>query len=233
MTRQAIILAAGRGERMRPLTDHTPKCLLQAGGKSLVQWHVEHLSSAGYADIVINHAWLGEQIEASIGDGSRFGACIRYSAEGTALETAGGIAKALSLFRNRAFIVVNGDILTDYDFAQLASTSDAMQTSAESPLAHLVLVDNPAHNQKGDFALENDRVTVHSAPSHTFSGIGVYRRELFDAISPGTRAALGPLLKQCIARGQVTGRKYDGLWLDVGTPERLAQADRIAMERFR
>jgi N-acetyl-alpha-D-muramate 1-phosphate uridylyltransferase len=224
-----MILAAGRGERMRPLTDHTPKCLLEAGGKPLIQWHVEALKAAGFSDIAINHAWLGSQIESYLGDGGRFGVRIRYSSEVTALETAGGIAKALSLLQGESFVVVNGDIFTDFDFAALLPK--IAERSPRAASAHLVLVSNPAHNTKGDFALEGERVISTSVPPYTFSGIGVYRRSFFANIVPGTRAALGPLLKQGIARGEITGCKYDGLWLDVGTPERLAQADVLARSR--
>lgn len=225
-----MILAAGRGERMRPLTDHTPKCLLEAGGRPLIEWHVEALRRAGYHDIVINHAWLGAQIETRVGDGSRLGVRIRYSAEGTALETAGGIAKALGLLREDVFAVVNGDIFTDFDFASLPRTATSLDGAAARTLAHLVLVNNPAHHPGGDFALEGSRVVPAGDHRLTFSGIGVYRRQLFDGIAPGTRAALGPLLKQAIARGEVAGSRHAGLWLDVGTPERLALADRLARE---
>ncbi len=229
-TPQAMILAAGRGERMRPLTDRTPKCLLEAGGKPLIQWHIEGLKTAGFADIAINHAWLGTQIESYLGDGQRFGVRIRYSCEGTALETAGGIAKALALLDGEHFVVVNGDIFTDYDFSALLPT--VIATSSGATAAHLILVSNPSHNTKGDFALDGDRVVCVAAPPYTFSGIGLYRRSFFANIVPGTRAALGPLLKQGIARGEVTGCKYDGQWLDVGTPERLAQADQLARSRL-
>ncbi|MSQ60221.1 MAG: nucleotidyltransferase family protein [Betaproteobacteria bacterium] len=225
-----MILAAGRGERMRPLTDRTPKCLLEAGGKPLIQWHVEALQAAGFADIAINHAWLGGQIESYLGDGSRFGVRIRYSSEGTALETAGGIAKALPLLEGECFVVVNGDIFTDFDFAALLPRAAMLASHAKN--AHLVLVNNPAHNAKGDFSLEGKRVTFASSPPYTFSGIGVYKRSFFAYIVPGTRAALGPLLKQAISQGDISGCKYDGLWLDVGTPERLAQADQLARDRL-
>lgn len=224
----AMILAAGRGERMRPLTDHTPKCLLEAGGRPLIEWHIDALRKAGYEDIVINHAWLGDQIEARIGDGTRLGVRIRYSAEGTALETAGGIAKALVLLREEVFTVVNGDIFTDFDFSRLPRTGAALTALGSAVRAHLVLVDNPEHHPVGDFVLRDTLIGLDGTPRLTFSGIGVYHRRMFDAITPGTRAALGPLLKQVIARGEAHGIRHSGLWLDVGTPERLAQADRIA-----
>lgn len=227
-----MILAAGRGERMRPLTDHTPKCLLEAGGKSLIQWHIDALRAAGYEDIVINHAWLGEQIERRIGTGDGQGVRIRYSAEGSALETAGGIAKALPLLRDDVFTVVNGDIFTDFDFTRLSRPATLLAQAHSSARAHLVLVSNPAHHLKGDFSLRGTDVTLEGSPTFTFSGIGVYHRRLFDNIVPGTRAALGPLLKQAIARNEVGGTFHDGLWLDVGTPERLALADGLAGQRL-
>jgi len=225
---KAMILAAGRGERMRPLTDHTPKPLLQAGGKALIAWHIERLVGAGITELVINHAHLGTQIEQALGDGSRFGATIRYSDEGTALETAGGIAFALPLLGDEPFAVVNGDIYCDYDFARLPALAARMQLNRDS--AHLVLVDNPEHNLKGDFLLQNDRVissalgTQHSAL--TFSGIGLYRPELFAHIPRGAKAPLAPLLREQIALGKVSGEHHRGVWVDVGTPQRLEQLDR-------
>lgn len=228
----ALILAAGRGERMRPLTDSTPKCLLLAGGKPLIAWHLEALRAAGCHRIVINHAWLGEQIEASIGDGARFGVRVRYSPEGTALETAGGIAKALALVDATSFMVVNGDIFTDFDFSALQSTLAEMAGAKAGTLAHLVLVSNPSHNPRGDFGLRDGRVNLDDAARLTYCGIGVYRRELFKDIVPGTRAALAPLLRVAIAQGRVSGHRHEGMWLDVGTPERLALADQIAKARL-
>lgn len=226
---RAMILAAGRGERMRPLTDHTPKPLLQAGGKPLIAWHIERLVRAGITELVINHAHLGMQIERELGDGSRFGAAIRYSDEGTALETAGGIAHALHLLGDDVFAVVNGDIYCDYNFAHLGQRATTL--AAGSDMAHLVLVDNPAHHPKGDFTLQNGRV-ISSAPSTqhsalTFSGIGLYRPELFAHIPRGTRAALAPLLREQIALGKVSGEHHHGAWVDVGTPQRLQALDRL------
>src|SRR5512135_1114684 len=173
---RAMILAAGRGERMRPLTDRTPKPLLQAGGKPLIVWHIERLVHSGITDLVINHAHLGDQIEQALGDGSRFGATIRYSDEGTALETAGGIAFALHLLDEQPFAVVNGDIWCDYDFSRLPALAAQMQRNQNN--AHLVLVNNPPHHSNGDFGLHDARVT-DTAPKLTFSGIGLYRPELF------------------------------------------------------
>jgi MurNAc alpha-1-phosphate uridylyltransferase len=217
-----MILAAGRGERMQPLTDRTPKCLLPAGGKSLIEWHLEKLATAGFVDVVINHAWLGEQIEAQLGDGTRFGLRISYSAERTALETAGGIAKALPLLGEAPFLVVNGDVFTDLDFATLLPAGASI---ARGVLAHLVLVDNPAHHPLGDFALDAERVSTDGAPKLTFAGIGVYAPALFAGIPSGARAPLAPLLREAMGRRRVTGERYAGWWVDVGTPERLARLD--------
>src|SRR5512140_2100741 len=180
---RAMILAAGRGERMRPLTDHTPKPLLQAGGKPLIVWHIERLVRAGITDLIINHAHLGMQIEQALGDGKQFGATIRYSDEGTALETAGGIAFALPLLGDEPFAVVNGDIYCDYAFSHLPARAAALADSND--MAHLVLVDNPEHNLKGDFGLKDGRaLTLPPSPfplpdSLTFSGIGLYKPQLF------------------------------------------------------
>ena len=213
-----MILAAGRGERMRPLTDKTPKPLIQVGGKRLIEHHIENLVRAGIKDLVINHAHLGEQIEASLGDGTRFGAVIRYSPEGTALETGGGIFKALPLLGDAPFLVVNGDIWTDLDFTALAPK--------EGCLAHLVLVDNPAHNPNGDFALEDGRVTEQGRSRRTFSGIGIYHPRLFSGCNPGP-FPLAPLLRHAMTGGLVSGQLHPGCWFDIGTPERLQTLDRM------
>jgi MurNAc alpha-1-phosphate uridylyltransferase len=214
-----MLLAAGRGERMRPLTDATPKALLVAGGKPLVVRLIERLAAEGYVDLVINHAHRGELIEAALGDGARLGVRIRYSPEREALETAGGIATALPLLGTAPFLVVNADLHADYPFGRLRG---ALRGDA---LAHLVLVDNPPHHPAGDFALAGERVANEGGAMLTFSGIGVYRPELFDGIAPGTRAQLAPLLRAAAARGRVTGERYAGRWVDVGTPERLARLD--------
>ena len=198
---------------MRPLTDATPKPLLMAGGKPLIVWHIEKLAAAGITQIVINHAHLGARIEQALGDGTRFGAALAYSHEVQALETAGGIANALPLLGNAPFAAINADVHSDYDYAQLVA--------AAAPLAHLVLVDNPAHNAAGDFALSGGRV-VGDGARLTFSGIAVYRPELFAGIARGTKTPLAPLLREQIAAGRVTGEHYRGRWCDVGTPQRLA-----------
>ena len=220
---KAMILAAGRGERMRPLTDHTPKPLLEVAGKPLIVWHIENLVRAGIRELVINHAHLGMQIEQALGDGSRFGAHIRYSPEAHALETAGGIANALHMLGAEPFAVINGDIFCDYDFALLHERAEAIQASADS--AHLVLVNNPAQHPGGDFGLSGNRIT-DATPRFTFSGIGIYQPALFAGIPRGSIAPLAPLLRTQIALEKVSGEHHKGLWVDVGTPERLAELDR-------
>jgi N-acetyl-alpha-D-muramate 1-phosphate uridylyltransferase len=213
-----MILAAGRGERMRPLTDRTPKPLLPVAGRPLIVWHLERLAKAGIRDIVINHAHLGDQIEALLDDGSAWGVTIRYSEEPPgALETAGGIANALPLLGDEPFLVVNGDIWCDLDFATLPQL-------AVNDLAHLVLVPNPAHNSQGDFALENGRV-LGVPPALTFSGVGIYHPGLFAAVERGQPAKLAPLLREAMAANRVSGQIHTGRWVDVGTPERLAALD--------
>jgi MurNAc alpha-1-phosphate uridylyltransferase len=224
----AMILAAGRGERMRPLTDHTPKPLLQAGGKPLIVWHIERLVRAGIADLVINHAHLGEQIEEALEDGNRFGARIQYSSEVTALETAGGIAFALSLLGNEPFAVVNGDVYCEYDFERLHPLAEKLKQTRDN--AHLVLVSNPSHHPKGDFLLHGNRVlpsgNLSGGAQLTFSGIGIYQPSLFVHIPHGSKAPLAPLLREQIALGKVSGEHYQGIWVDVGTPQRLEELDK-------
>ncbi len=214
---KAMILAAGKGERMRPLTLHTPKPLLPVAGKALIEHHIDKLVAAGCTELVINHAWLGAQIEQALGDGRRYGVPIRYSAETEPLETGGGIYRALSLLGDAPFILVNGDVWTDYDFSALPHQLDG--------LAHLVLVDNPEHHPGGDFSLHNGRVQ-DSGPdqSLTYAGIAVLHPGLFAGCSAGA-FRLAPLLRQAMAQGLVSGEHYGGRWLDVGTPERLRQAD--------
>lgn len=225
----AMILAAGRGERMRPLTDHTPKPLLAVGGKPLIVWHIERLRAAGFTHIVINHAHLGQQIEHALGNGAGFGVSIEYSREVSALETAGGITTALPLIGADVFPVVNGDIYCEYDFARLAEP--LARLAAGHDQAHLVLVDNPPHHPNGDFVLDGGRVTNADAPltPHparlTFSGIGVYHRALFARTPAGEKAPLAPLLRLAIDAGRMSGERFGGRWVDVGTPARLAALD--------
>lgn len=218
-----MILAAGRGNRMRPLTDLTPKPLLAVGGKPLLFRHLEKLALAGFGTITINHAHLGEQIEAAVGDGSRWNLEVRYSAEAEALETAGGIRNALPLIGRRTFAVVNGDVYCDYDYSGLAAAVERLADS--NALAHLVLVDNPPHHPNGDFFLEAGLVRTSGRQGLTFSGLGAYRAELFEPLARGARHALAPLLRSQLPKGKVTGEHYRGLWTDVGTPARLAELD--------
>jgi MurNAc alpha-1-phosphate uridylyltransferase len=223
-----MILAAGRGERMRPLTDDTPKCLLPVGGKPLIEWHLEKLARAGVARVVINHAWLGALIEARLGNGARFGLSIVYSAESEALETAGGVAKAMPHLGRAPFLVVNADIFSGVDYAVLVRRRPALAPQA---LAHLVLVDNPEHHPAGDFALVAGRVRDEGEPRFTFAGIGIYDPALFSEIQPGTRAQLAPLLRAAMRDGRVTGEHFTGTWADCGTPERLARVDAMLRDR--
>ena len=227
---RALVFAAGLGERMRPLTDTTPKPLLETGGRPLIAWHLERLAAAGITEVVVNTSWLAKQFPAALGDGSRWGLSIHYSSEGDVpLETGGGMWHARSVLGNDPFIAVNGDVWTDYDFGRLPR-----QPPGD---AHLVLVDNPKHNPGGDFALDGDgSVRNGGAQTLTFAGIGVYRASLFDdwrrviGDTPGSREnpprfRLAPLLRAAIAEGQVTGEHHPGRWTDVGTPERLATLD--------
>ena len=222
---KAMILAAGRGERMRPLTDTCPKPLLAAGGKPLIAWHIERLAAAGIVELVINHAHLGQMIEDTLGDGSAFGVRIRYSPEGSALETAGGIARALPLLGDAPFLVVNGDVFCDADFAGLRRAAEELNPVR---CAHLLLVANPEHNPGGDFGLTPDGL-VHEGEGErlTFSGLGAYHPALFAGLSPDAPAKLAPLLRAAMARNRVSGARLLGRWVDVGTPERLAWINHI------
>lgn len=215
---KAMILAAGRGERLRPLTDRTPKPLLQAGPKRLIEYLIDNLVSAGFDDIVINHAHLGEQFEPTLGNGERFQATIRYSDEPDGgLETAGGIIKALPLLGDAPFLVVNGDIWTDFPFADLKRFE-----LAEEKLCHLIMVDNPAHHQEGDFYLDQSGLLkTEGVPKLTFSGIGVYRPEMFADHLPA-KQPLKPFFVKAMQSQQVTGQYYQGQWSDIGTVERLS-----------
>ncbi len=214
---KAMILAAGRGERMRPLTDYTPKPLLKVGGKSLIVWHLERLAKAGFKEVVINHAHLGEQIEQALGDGKQWGVSIQYSPEKVALETAGGIANALYLLGSESFLVVNADTFTDVDFSALSIT--------KPNLAHLVMVDNPPQHVHGDFALHQGKLSENGHPKLTFSGVGIYHPDLFASVVRGEAAKLTPLLNAAMTKGLVTGQHHQGVWHDIGTPQRLAELD--------
>ncbi len=216
-----MILAAGRGERMRPLTNNTPKPLLKARGKYLIQYHIEALATAGFKELVINHAYLGNQIESTIGNGERFGVTITYSPEGEPLGTAGGIKRALPLLGLDPYVVINGDIWSDFPRSTLKVQLP------KNILAHLVLVANPKHNPAGDFTLQNTKVANNGTGQRlTFSGIGIYHPSLFiDA--PTDTFSLAPLLRKSCDRGQITGQYYAGRWLDVGTPQRLQELEKI------
>lgn len=220
---KAMILAAGKGERMRPLTLHTPKPLVRAAGVPLIEYHVRALAAASFTELVINHAWLGQQIEDYLGDGSRFGVRIVYSPEGEPLETGGGIFKALPLLGERPFLVVNGDVFTDYAFAELRRPL--------AGLAHLVLAANPSHHPQGDFRLVDGKVTDEPEDTNrlTYSGLAVLSPALFDGCQHGA-FKLAPLLRRAMADGQVSGERFSGRWIDVGTHERLAEVERLLQE---
>lgn len=223
--KKVMILAAGRGERMRPLTDHTPKPLLEVGGIPLIVWHIEKLTHRGFREIIINIAHLGHQIPKALGDGSEWGVKIHYSDEQEegALESAGGIIKALPLLGNEPFLVINGDIWCDYDF-------EFDKQLLEGVLAHLILVHNPDHNLKGDFALEEGRLFSSGGTLYTFSGIGYYSPDLFAGLAYG-KHPLAPLLRRAMSEGRVTGELYEGEWMDIGTPQRLEAINRQAMHQ--
>ena len=224
---KAMILAAGRGERMRPLTDHTPKPLLPAGGKPLIVWHLEKLTAAGCREVVINHAHLGAQIEAALGDGSRWGLAITYSAEPPgALETAGGIARALPLLGDPPFLVVNGDVWCDVDFGRFLRSTAENGPKCPAGGARLLFVANPAHHTAGDFSLDGERVVpAQGGETLTYAGIGVYSPAMFRDVAPDQPMKLRPLLDAAIAAGQLLGERHAGRWVDVGTPQRLAELD--------
>ncbi|KAA3634118.1 MAG: nucleotidyltransferase family protein [Proteobacteria bacterium] len=220
----AFILAAGRGERLRPLTDATPKPLLEIGGKSLIELHLEKLATAGFSRVVVNIAWLGDRIVQALGDGGRYGIEIVYSAETPgALETAGGIINALPLLRGSSFALISADVWTDFDFGALDPEPgrDAL----------IVLVDNPPHHRHGDFRLDDGRVALrdNDQPGFTYAGIGCYSRALFEPLAPGFRP-LRPVLEDAIRQGRVAGVMHRGRWMDIGSPERLAEADALARE---
>lgn len=223
---KAMILAAGRGERMRPLTDHTPKALLKINGKPLILLNILSLVRAGLTECVINLAHLGERIVDELGDGTSYGARITYSRETEALETAGGIAYALPLLGEEPFIVVNADVYSSYDFSGLVET--ARQLRASKRLAHLVLVENPQQHPHGDFGLADGRVLAAAPLCHTFSGIGAYHPALFGGIARGSKARLADVLVAAMGEGRVSGELFRGRWHDVGTPERLAAVDAAA-----
>lgn len=214
-----MLLAAGRGERLRPLTDEVPKAMVPAGGKPLIVWHLERLAAAQFREAVINVAHLGERIVAGLGDGARFGLSIRYSREQEPLETAGGIAYARSLLGEAPFLLVNADVYCEVDFAALR------QVSLGERLAHLVLVPNPQHRSGGDFTLEQGMVGNGSGARYTYAGIAVMSPALVGGVKPDEKAPLAPLLRAAAERQLVSGELYRGVWQDVGTRERLAELE--------
>jgi MurNAc alpha-1-phosphate uridylyltransferase len=223
-----FLLAAGRGERMRPLTDDLPKPLLTIKNKSLLAWHLEALSAAGIQQVVINHAWLGQKIEAALEDGSRFGLQISYSPEASALETAGGIRKALPLLNpNDYFLVINGDVFSpNLRIDRLLDQVARLRSLPNQPLAHLLMVPNPSQHPNGDFYLKGSLVAndpLDGAEKLTFSGIGLYHRDLFKDLALDEPTKLAPLLREAMAKNRVSGEKYTGPWHDVGTPQRLQE----------
>jgi len=224
---KTMILAAGRGERMRPLSDATPKPLLPAGGKPLVAWQIERLVAAGFHDLVLNVAHHGDDIEAALGDGAKFGATIRYSREREPLEVAGGIATALPLLGEGVALVVSGDIHTDYDYATLRARVRAMAASPEAPHMHMVMVPNPAYHPGGDFVLVSGKLALEGEPRSTFGNIALYRTSLFRDLPRGQKLRILPLYRDWIGRGWATGEMFTGRWSNIGTPDDLADLDRM------
>ena len=228
---RAIILAAGRGERMRPLTDAVPKPMLTVGGRPLIEWQVARLRAGGFTDLVVNHSYLGRMIEKALGDGRALGIAIRYSHEPVALETAGGVVQALPLLGEEPFAVVSGDIHTDFDYATLAAPMEAIARDPAGTAAHFVLVDNPPYHPGGDMGLAAGRVT-RSGPRLTYANIAIYHPEVFREVPRGQALRLFPWAYRLVDAGRVTGEHYRGMWDNVGTPAQLAALDaRLAEER--
>ncbi len=224
-----MIFAAGRGERMRPLTDARPKPLLEVAGKPLIVWQIERLAAAGFTNIVINHAWLGRMFQSNLGDGSRWNVRLRYSAETHALETAGGIRQALPLLEANGepaiFLAVSGDVFCDFDYARLRARAESLAVH-ERPGMHLVMVPNPPFHSAGDFALDADeRLSLSGKLRYTFGNIGLYDTRMFRDLAPGTQRALTPYYRESIAAGHATGELYTGMWENVGTPAQLEALD--------
>ena len=220
-----MILAAGRGMRLRPLTDRVPKPLVEAGGKVLLAWHLERLAQAGLRDLVINVSHLGEMIEQRFGNGAGWGVNIAWSREAEPLDTAGGLAQARQLLGPDPFLLVNGDIWCDYDFSRLRAAR------LGAGLAHLVLAPNPPHAAQGDFSLRDGRVGNAAAPRYTYTGIALLSPRLLAGVAPGEKAPLAPLLRAAAARGEISGELFRGLWRDAGTAERLAELDALLHQR--
>jgi len=219
---KAMILAAGRGERMRPLTDHTPKALLPVDGKPLIVWQIERLVRASITELVINHAHLGAQIETALGNGSQFGANIRYSPENPALETAGGVVNALPLLGHEPFLVISADIYVECDYRMLASQATELN---DGTLAYLWMVDNPDWHAHGDFALVGDKLHLDGRTRLTYSNLGLFHPDFFVEVEPGTKFPMLPLFRKAIAAGRIKGARYSGLWDNIGTPAQLEALD--------
>jgi len=224
---KAMILAAGRGERMRPLTDQIPKPLLEVAGKPLIVWHLEKLAKANFEEVIINHAHLGEMIETYVGDGSRWNLKITYSREGSPLETAGGIKKALPLIGDQPFLVVNADIYTDFNFATIKNRN------LNGSKGHMVMVKNPKQHPDGDFFLQNNQIELEGKERLTFSGIAIYQPKIFEDINIEPVAKLAPILKKLIGAKCISGEAYQGLWFDIGTPERLNEVNLFLKEELK
>jgi len=224
---KAMILAAGRGERLRPLTDQVPKALAKAGGKALIAWQLERLAAAGFREVVINVAWLGAKIEAHLGSGSAFGVALAYSREAEALESAGGIAYARALLGAAPFALVNCDVVCDFDFAALRARA------LQGNLAHLVLAPNPPHHAAGDFTLEAGKAGNAPAPRYTYTGIALVDPALVAPVRAGDKAQLAPLLRAAADAGRLSGELHRGLWRDAGTAERLAELDALLRARMK
>jgi MurNAc alpha-1-phosphate uridylyltransferase len=222
-----MILAAGRGERLRPLTDRMPKALAEAGGKTLIAWQLGRLAAAGFREVVINLAWLGERIEAHLGNGSAFGVSIAYSREPQPLESAGGIACARVLLGSAPFALVNADVYCDFNLAALRARA------LEGDLAHLVLAPNPPHHAAGDFTLEAGKAGNAPAPRYTYTGIALLDPALVAPVRAGDKAQLAPLLRAAADAGRLSGELHRGLWRDAGTAERLAELDALLRARMK
>ena len=222
---KAMVLAAGRGERLRPLTDGLPKALAEAGGKPLIAWQLERLAAAGFREVVVNLAWHGEQIEARLGDGRAFGLRLAYSREGEALESAGGIAHARALLGAAPFALVNADVFCEFDLGSLR------RRALGGALAHLVLAPNPAHHAQGDFTLAQGKAGNAAAPRYTYTGIALIDPALVAPVRPGDKAQLAPLLRAAADAGRISGELHRGLWRDIGTAERLAELDALLRAR--
>jgi MurNAc alpha-1-phosphate uridylyltransferase len=226
---KAMILAAGRGDRMRPLSDHTPKPLLAVGGKPLIAWQIERLVRAGFDDIVINYAHLGALLEATLGDGQQFNARIRYSPERVALETLGGIVQALPLLGPEPFVTVSADIYTEFDYARLRARVEDIGARPDHVVGHFVLTDNPDFHPAGDMGLRDGLITL-DGPRLTYGNIAVFHPRLFMGIVPGTKRPLFPPMYEHVRAGKVTGEHFRGRWFNIGTPEQLAALDRVLQE---